>query len=192
MWETIKKRKKKKKDTRSTVSVCLGCYNGLQARQTKLVSSSRIEGSISTALSQIKEESRTRLVKVRTNSWVTFGFLQIDIPVLADHRKLISISSVRTLDAVERNCQEWWPIRTEGEKESHRIPWLDNNAIWYESIANCCYSRSIGSQKETDCLWCQELKHQLHKNQGYYLHNNSYTLVYLQGNLLSFCGLLAF
>ena len=38
--------------------------------------------------------------------------------VLADQQKLTFISSLHTLDAIKRTCQEWWPIRTDGKKDS--------------------------------------------------------------------------
>ena len=42
----------------------------------------------------------------------------MDTPVLTDQQKLIFISSVQTLDAVERTYQKWWLIGTNDKKES--------------------------------------------------------------------------
>ena len=47
-----------------------------------------------------------------------YGLLHKDTPVLANQQKLTFISSVQTLDAVEKTCQARWQTEMDSEKES--------------------------------------------------------------------------
>ena len=65
--------------------------------------------------------------EVRTNLPLFHKLLYMDTPVLSDHQKLTSISSVWTLDAVWRTYQAQWPIGMDGEesRESMLFAYLD-------------------------------------------------------------------
>ena len=54
------------------------------------------------------------------NSFVTFFYwlLRIDVPLLANQEKFISIISMLTLGVLWMTCQERWRIMTDGEWDS--------------------------------------------------------------------------
>ena len=69
----------------------------------------------------------------------SYGLSYMDVPVWADQEVLTYISSVPTLDAVLKTCQEQQRIGTDGEKESGNTmlsAWLDNKEIVYADPFN--------------------------------------------------------
>ena len=81
---------------------------------------------------------------------LSYALLHIDTPVLAGQQKLIFISSVQTLNVINKGCQEQWPIGMDDKTESRE-------SMVSAHLDDECIFITINSDNEINLFLCSEL-----------------------------------